>query len=277
MSLPATFRCPASLYQQFDADVTRDVPGEAYGGWRDVELDLATVHTAVVVMHAWYCGEPGQYPGWERAVEYHGRARRITREIMPGLLQAVRSSPLPLFHVVGGGVDYYSHLPGHQRACALAGPEARATPPQIEVDPVGAALRARRRAEGFPGAHNLPDIQQGFPRLDFSPEVRPRDDEGIAENGAQLLALCRHHGINHLIYTGFALNWCLLMSPGGMVDMERHGLLCSTVAEAVTCVENATTAREEREKAQALWRVSVGFGYVFHLDPLLAALPRLSA
>jgi len=274
--MPATFQCPARLYQQFDADVTRDVPGEGYQGWQNMELDLSAQHTAVVVMHGWYCGEPGQYPGWERAVEYHGRAHQITRDIMPDLLSTVRASPLPLFHVVGGGVDYYSHLSGHQRACALAGDDARATPPRVAIDPTGETLRARRTAEGFPGTHNLPDIERGFARLDFAAEVRPRDEEGIAENAAQLLALCRHHGINHLIYTGFALNWCLLMSPGGMVDMERHGLLCSTIAEAVTCVENAATARAEQEKAQALWRVSVGFGYVFHLDPFLAALPRVS-
>jgi hypothetical protein len=62
------------------------------------------------------------------------------------------------------------------------------------------------------------------------------------------------------------------MSPGGMVDMKRHGLLCSTIAEAVTAVENRETAREEREKQQALWRVSLEFGMVFALPDFLAAL-----
>ena len=62
------------------------------------------------------------------------------------------------------------------------------------------------------------------------------------------------------------------MSPGGMVDMARHGCLCSTIAEATTAVENRETAREEREKAQALWRVAVEFGFVFRLADFLQAL-----
>ena len=89
-------------------------------------------------------------------------------------------------------------------------------------------------------------------------------------------ALCRAQGINHLVYVGFAINWCLLMSPGGMVDMARHGCLCSTIREATTAVENRETAREQREKQQALWRVALEFGFVFGLDDFLKALPQFS-
>jgi nicotinamidase-related amidase len=131
-----------------------------------------------------------------------------------------------------------------------------------------------RSAQGFPGVHNAADIAAGFAQLDFAPTARPVGDEGIAENGDQLAALCRAHGVNHLIYTGFALNWCLLMSPGGMTDMARHGCLCSTIREATTAVENAETVRDEREKQQALWRVALEFGFVFALDDFLKALPK---
>ena len=77
------------------------------------------------------------------------------------------------------------------------------------------------------------------------------------------------------MYVGFAINWCLLMSPGGMVDMARHGCLCSTIAEAVTAVENRETAATEREKQQALWRIAVEFGFVFHFADVVAALASL--
>jgi nicotinamidase-related amidase len=264
-------RLPARLYQQFDADPALPVPAEGYGGWRSIEVDLAPAHTALVIMHAWDCGGPGEFPGWRRAVEYHPRAERILSTVFPNLLAAVRRSPLPLFHVVGGGRDYYSRLPGYRRAVALAGTQ---TPlPCVAPDPASKALRQLRAARVFPGGHNAPDIEAGFARLDFAPAARPVGDEGVAENAAQLAALCLHHGVNHLIYVGFALNWCLLMAPGGMVDMARHGCLCSTIAEAVTAVENRETARDEREKQQALWRVAVEFGFVFSLEDFLASLP----
>lgn len=264
-------RLPAQLYRQFDADPALAVPGEGFGGWHTVELELAPAHTALVVMHAWDCGGLGEFPGWRRAVEYIPRAERILAEVFPPLLAAVRASPLPVFHVVGGGKDYYSHLPGHRRAVHLT--EGSISPARVAPDPVYEQLQRLRATQGSPGAHNAADIAAGFARLVFAPAARPAGDEGIAENGAQLAALCRAHGINHLVYTGFALNWCLLMSPGGMVDMARRGCLCSTITEATTAVENRETARDEREKQQALWRVAVEFGFVFHLADFLRALP----
>ena len=263
-------RLPAQLYRQFDADPARAVPGEGYGGWHTVAAELAPQHTALVVMHAWDSGQPHEYPGWRRAVEYTPRADQILRDVFPPLLAAVRRSPLPVFHVVGGDRDYWSHLPGYQRAAKLAGPSAVVS--TVPRDPVYERLQQLRAAQGSPGQHNAPDIAAGFARLDFAPAARPAGEEGIAKNGAQLAALCRAHGVNHLVYAGFALNWCLLMSPGGMVDMARHGCLCSTIREATTAVENRETAREQLEKQQALWRVAVEFGFVFALEDFLSAL-----
>jgi len=143
----------------------------------------------------------------------------------------------------------------------------------VARDPVYGHLQSLRTGEAFPGRHNTADIAAGFAQLDFAPTARPVDGEGVAENGDQLAALCRAHGINHLIYVGFAINWCLLMSPGGMVDMARHGCLCSTIAEATTAVENRETAPTEQEKQQALWRIAIEFGFVYNLADFLRALP----
>lgn len=271
MTKPAV-RLPAEFYQQFDADYTRAVPAESYGGWQRAEVELAPAHTALVVMHAWACGTMEQWPGWRRSVEYHPRASQILHDVFPPLLAAVRASPLPVFHVVGGR-DYYSHLPGYQRAVRLAGPAPALTP--VAPDAVYTRMQALRGERVFVGAHNQADVTAGFARLDFAPEARPAGGEGIAENAHQLAALCREHGVNHLVYIGFAINWCLLMSPGGMVDMRRYGMMCSTIKEAVTAVENADTARDEREKKQALWRVALEFGWVFSAGDFTAALRRI--
>jgi hypothetical protein len=120
--------------------------------------------------------------------------------------------------------------------------------------------------------HNRPDVAKGFAGLDFPPEARPRENEGIAENAEQLMALCTEQGVNHLVYIGFALNWCLLMSPGGMLDMSRRGFMCSTIRQATTAVECRETAREERNKQEALWRTALAFGFVFEADDFSGAL-----
>ncbi len=265
-------RLPAQLYRQFDADPALPVPAEGYGGWHTVEAELAPAHTALVVMHAWDCGHPDKFPGWRRAVEYTPRAERIMEEVFPSLLAAVRRSPLPVFHVVGGDNDYWSHRTGYQQTSLLV--RSQPAPPLVANDPVFNRMRVLRAEQGCPGKHNASDVAKGCAKLDFAPQARPVGEEPIAKNGDQLAALCRAQGINHLVYTGFALNWCLLMSPGGMVDMARHGCLCSTITEATTAVENRETARDEREKQQALWRVAVEFGFVFHLADFLQAISQ---
>lgn len=264
-------RVRAHYYQQFDADYSLDVPADGYGGWQEAEIEIAPEHTAVVVMHAWDCGTREEYPGWFRAIEYIPRADAICRTVFPKLLGAVRRSGFRLFHVVGGG-RYYVDLPGYRRAVELAGP----TPPlpQAQPDPVLQRLHEFRARHVSVGPHNADDVRRGFARIDFAQEARPQGDEGVAENAEQLFALCQDAGVNHLIYAGFAINWCLVMSPGGMVDMSRRGLLCSAFRDAVTAVENRESARHEGHKEEALWRVALAFGFVFDTDDFIRALPQ---
>jgi hypothetical protein len=261
---------PVWYYRHHDADFSLDVPEEGFGGWIEEPLVFARDHTAVVCMHAWDAGTREQFPGWHRVVPYIPRADAICRDVLPGLLAAVRASDFPLFHVVGGG-DYYKNLPGYQHAVELAGP-APAPLPKVESDPLRDALSAHKQTYGYPATHNLEDIDRGFARLDFPPQARPLDTEGVAENGHQLASLCREKGVNHLIYCGFAINWCLLLSPGGMAEMEKYGLMCSALRQATTAVENKDSARQQWCKELALWRVALAFGFVFDVDPFVAAL-----
>ncbi len=259
-------------YRQFDADLNRVVPAEGYGGWKTAELEINPDQTALVVMHAWECGSPQQFPGWYRAVEYLSRANRILQTVFPPLLAAVRCSPIKVFHVVGSG-DFYKQYPGYKKAVQLAGPKP-AEKEKIEGDEVLNKLWSFKQTQSFPGPHNLSDIDRGFKALDFPAVARPLTHEGIAEDDHHLFALCKDANVNHLIYTGFAINWCLLMSPGGMMDMSRRGLLCSALRQAVTAVENKESARDELAKEMGLWRVALAFGFVYDVDDFIAALEK---
>lgn len=269
----STISIRASYYQQFDADFSLDVPGEGYGGWQTSEIELSSKHTGFVVMHAWDTGTFEAYPGWHRAVEYIPRAQKISRQVFPELLASIRSADMPLFHVVDGG-EYFQDYPGYKRSVSLAGPQP--DPPEpLEIDPVLDSLKRFRSENVFTGTHNAHDVARGFNRLNFLHEAKPVGDEGIAENGHQLAALCRDTGINHLIYMGFAINWCLLLSPGGMAEMQKYGVMCSAIRQAVTAVENKETAREELCKEVGLWRVALAFGFVFDLEDVTSALQTL--
>lgn len=260
----------ANYYQNFDADYDLDVPAEGYGGWQRAEIELSRENTAVVVMHAWDTGTREQFPGWYRCVEYIPRAEAIARDVFPSLLAGVRAAGVPLFHVVGSG-DYFKSYPGYQHAVDLASPEPEA-PEIIASSPSTDKLHAFRSRNVHLGPHNEADVAAGFSVIDFSPTAKPVGKEGIAQNAHQLFALCKEAGVNHLIYAGFAIDACLLMSPGGMIDMSRHGILCSAFRQAVTSVENKETARDELCKQIALWRVALYFGFVFDVPDFLEAL-----
>lgn len=264
----ATITLPTWSYRQFDADLTAEVPAEGYGGWQRHDLPLAVDRTALVVMHAWDAGTPDEFPGWFRAVEYLPRSYEIAETVLPPVLAAARTVGMPLVHVVAG-VDYWTRRPGFLGGAPDAPPVdgARAVP-----DPIHDELRRFRADTVFPGQDNQADIAAGRARMDFHPGVAPVGDEPIAATSADLLGWCARNGINHLVYTGFAINGCLWTSPGGMVDAVRQGYLCSTIRQGVTAIENRETARTEAGKENALWAVAVLYGFVYDVDDFTTAL-----
>ncbi|MBM3289253.1 MAG: hypothetical protein FJY92_03800 [Candidatus Hydrogenedentes bacterium] len=268
--MPNPLKIQTNYYQHFSADFSLPVPEEGFGGWKKTELDFAPDHTGVVVMHAWDCGTYEQYPGWHCAVPYIPRAADAAKRVFPALLDAVRKSPLPLMHVVSSA-GYYKDRPGYQRAVELAGPAPQG-PEHVASDPLRDQLSQFKQAHVFPGTANLADIDRGFSRLDFDPNAKPLDSEYICENGHQLFAVCKKFGLNHLIYAGFAIDGCLLISPGGMVDMNQRGMMCSAVRQAVVAIESKESASTEFAKELALWRVALLFGFVFDADDLTSAL-----
>ncbi len=260
-----TIKIPTWYYQAFDADRLLDVPAEGYGGWKKADLDINTETTALVIMHAWDCGTWEKYPGWFRAIEYIPRSYKICETVFPKLLNAVRSTDMRLFHVVSTNDPYYKEYPGFKKTVELAGSEP-ISPERIQPDESYRKLLKFKQEYAQPGKHNIGDIQRGRPLVDFPSNAKPESDEPIAQNSHQLFALCKKYGINHLIYGGFAINGCLWTSPGGMVDMQRRGIICSAIRQAVTAIENKDTARTELAKEIALWQVASLYGFVYDVD-----------
>jgi hypothetical protein len=262
-------KVPTWYYQQFDADYSLDVPGEGYGGWKKKDLELDTDKTAVIVVHAMYYGELEEAWGLFRAEENIPRAYDIGEKVLPGLLKTVRGAGMKVFHVAGSQ-DMAMKYEGYKRTLELAGEEQIFE--QIGSDPVMDRLRKFKTEYSFPGAGNLVSCGKACSGADFDKNAMPLDGEEIVLDEKQLFALCKKHGINHLIYVGFNINWCILFSGAGMTHIYRYGIMCSTIRQAVTAVENKETARNEEAKELALWMTAVGFGFVYDIDDLTSAL-----
>lgn len=273
-----SMKIPTWYYQQFDADYSLDVPAEGYGGWKKQLLPINPEKTAVVVMHAWDCGSYEQYPGWYRAVEYIPRANSISTRIFPELFKTVRKSGMKLFHVADDS-GYAKNYEGYKKTIAIHnkhfGPATLKNNLEMPYDPVFHELLKFKKNNSFVGSHNEPDVSNGQQVKSFLETAKPNNNEHIATNSDQLHALCLEYGINHLVYTGFAINWCLQYSPGNMNDMADRYILCSTIKEAVTAVENKESARNEAHKEYGLWVTGLKNGFVYDLNDFLTMLRKL--
>lgn len=269
----------AKIYRGYDADLSLEVPADGYLGWEKRDFEINLEKTAVVIMHAWNCGTYEEYPGVFRANEYVKRSYDICENKFPGFLESVRKSPFRLIHVVGGR-DYYSEYPGYKHVKKICeeyyGNSIKNEKPKdfIEQDETSKNIKEIITYDASYGRHNMEDIRKSSGSRTFADQAFPLDDEPIASNTEELFALCKKEGINHLIYAGFALNACLQVSPGGMVDMSRKGFVCSVIEDLTAALETKESIRAEGNKHAQLYMISTIYGLVFNSEDIIKGLNK---
>lgn len=278
---PKVIPVPFHMYRHYGADFTRwDEAAVGFKGWESEVRGLDLSKTCLALMHF---PDTGLTPGTEfgpdcpqpnalGTIEWVPRTMEVVTFRMPRLLQAARAAGLQVAHVgVGGGL--YMQGPIWEQCVKEAG-EA----PPVDQDTIvrDAERWARHTRDVFdlprpenPGAAPVPAAEFALPK-----ELWPQGNDIIAQYPWQLHRLLKARGIDHIVYCGWALNWCLWFSPCGMADMDRKGYMCSAVRGGCVAIENAESAVGEKNLEYALWKTSTMFGYVFDLHELTGALRR---
>ena len=256
---------PAYYYAQQGADPTLPYPAEGYGGWATTQVQIDLSRTAVLVMHAWNVPKDEAHV---RHLEYLQRADVIIHDRYPKFLQAVRKKGVRLIHVVAGFEQGLQDRPGYRRVM-------KKYPPVVRQEIEKSAETKKLFAEHWRLVAADRDIyaeqfECGYAQ--YSLAIDPLDSEDIVVAENQLFSLCCEHGIEHLIYTGFAVNACLLNAACGMVDMSRRGLMCSVVGDLTTALENKETCRTQENLKHGLWKFATSHGFVFLSEELRRAL-----
>jgi hypothetical protein len=273
-------RLKGAYYRHHPVDFTQGPLG-ALGmkGWGEpVDVEAPAAETALVSMHAENIGlvpelpyaDRGPLAGYMRWLEYEGRKKAIVGSVYPRILEAARGAGIAVVHVPMG--QYGQKYPGHARAIELAGPEPTVSTPRAPG--AGRPRPPDDRKDGLIYGEHYNDNRDNehFGRyFDFPERAKPVGDEFVVETSHQLSSVLSSLGVWNLIYVGFAINWCLWFSPCGMVDMSRLGYRCSCIREGVTAVENKESVRGERHKEEAMWRISLMFGYVFGAEDFIGA------
>ena len=271
---------PWHIYRHFPADFSRwDAAAAGFKGWDSEVRPLNLKRTCLVLMHLPSTGltpdtEFGpdcQKPNSLGTIEWVPRTMDLVAFRLPRLVHAARAAGLQVAHVWGA--------PGEGpvwEACLKEAGEA--PPPDEDVIPRDEPRWSRHMRDVFDlPRRDEPAMDATAPELSWKLEgsvIEPREGDICAAYSWQLHRLCKNRGIDHLIYCGWALNWCLWFSPGGMCDMSRKGYLCSAVRGGCVAIENRESAVGEQNLEYAYWKTSTMFGYIFDLHELTTALRR---
>ena len=74
-------------------------------------------------------------------------------------------------------------------------------------------------------------------KLDITPHVTPLDGEIVISDKWELHHVLAELGAYHLVYAGFATNWCLLGRDYGIRSMSQFGYHLMALRDATTGVE----------------------------------------
>ncbi|HAA75775.1 TPA: hypothetical protein DCE37_11735 [Candidatus Latescibacteria bacterium] len=74
--------------------------------------------------------------------------------------------------------------------------------------------------------------------MDF---LGPKPEDFVVSTGAQLHRLCRHQGIVHLFYAGFAANICVQRRDYGVWEMLDRGYNIVLLRDCTTAIEHSET------------------------------------
>ena len=220
---------------------------------RHVPMSLPVEQTALVLVDMW---DNHFIESWlERAVQ-------ITKEKVAPALEAARAAGLTIVHAPSPPVaEQFEQLKRHV-------PPVPSPPPAWPPD----NFRSR---QGEYAAFRGPRVQPpGIPNLDrlgMSPHIDVQDGEFVVATGEQLHALLAERGILHLVYAGFATNWCILNRDYGMRAMAGRGYNMILLREATAGVEFPDTVAKGLATEMAVREVEQQLGFSAANADFLAA------
>jgi len=166
---------------------------------REIQMKLPIDQTVLVLVDLW---DRHFIDSWME------RAARVTQDAIVPAIERSRAAGILVVHAPSPQValrfSQISRNPDVQQP-QEAGP----------VWPPGDFKRREGAYHAFAGPRNQPpgiDIHWGSMSddLTISPAIEVRDEDVVISNGFELHHILAERGVLHLIYAGFATNWCVL-------------------------------------------------------------------
>ena len=231
---------------------------------REFKMLLRVDETALVLVDLWNV---------HFIESWIARATQITKECVVPVLDAARQAGLTIVHAPSPPVaEQYPQLQRHK-------------PPEPSVPSTWPPATFRSR-EGDYAIYRGPRSQPPgigvhwdklADQLSVSPAIDVRPEEFVIATGQQLHALLEEQRILHLIFAGFATNWCVLGRDYGIRSMSRYGYNIVLLRDATTGVEFPDTYDNLFTTEIAIREVEQQYGFSASNPDFFAAVEGLSS
>ena len=215
---------------------------------REIEMPLPIAETALVLVDLW------NVHFIESWIE---RAKEVTVTCVVPVIDAARQSGMTIIHAPCPSVaEKYPQLKQHKPPEPS---EPLMWPPPDFRGRLGAysVFRGPRSQPPGIGIH----WDKLASELSMSPAIDVKDDDFVIATGQQLHELLEEKRILHLLYAGFATNWCVLGRDYGIRSMSRYGYNIILLRDATTGVEFPDTYENLFTTEIAIREVEQQYGF----------------
>ena len=225
---------------------------------REVSMPLPVAQTALVLVDIW---------NTHFIESWRDRAEHVTVAAIVPVLAAARQAGLTIVHAPSVRVAaQYSQAQCYRSAAGRTPASPPEWPPaafRSRTGPYAAYRNPREQAPGRPS--------QWADRLAMSPHIDVQDGEAVVATGAQFHALLQDRRILHLLYVGFATNWCVLGKDYGIRAMKDRGYNPILLRDDTTGVEFPDTLDTLQATELAVREVEQQHGFTTANRDFLAA------
>ena len=240
------------------------------GGYETQAVELDADKTTLVVLHCWDIGcaggpaiDPNYLVGMGTYESFH-EASRIMKECIRPAMDAAREAHVLVSHVEHP--DIWKKHPECKEDIDPPGPPPSYTPPPVVP---GWREHIAARSHGTDYATKSP-----YARMDRATIVAALPGEPFVYQTNQFDRVLRRHGIENLIYCGFATDMCILFAPGGIQSMAGFGYRTFLMRDATAGIDFADTFADRIATRWAIRYFETHYGDTIRSAEFIAACRR---
>ncbi len=203
-------------------------------------------------------------------VTHQERGARICAELIAPVAEACRRAGIAVIHAPSPGqAKLYGQWTRYACDAELFGaaPEPPTWPPEEFRSKEGDYAQFAKMPEPLSKRW----VEEELENRRIIDCLEPRPDDFVIATGEQLHRLCRHNGIVHLFYCGFAANMCVPGRDYGMRAMHGRGYNLILLRDCTTAIEASHTFGRFGLTEASMLEVEMLLGFTTTAADLIAA------